>query len=377
VKVALVCDWYRPRVGGIELHLEDLARRLTSSGHEVVVVTPTPGGRVGGWADGRMGGGIRVRRVTAPLAPRFGFLVTPGGVRAVGRAIAEERVDVAHCHVSIVSPAALGGASSSVGAGIPTVLTFHSVVPRTPVLARAARAVLGTARWPAVFTAVSSRVARDVRPIAGDHAMRVLPNGIDASFWRPAQPPFAGERLELLSVMRLNSKKRPFALVAMMRALVAGSRGRSVRLRVVGDGPLIAKLERAIARHDLAQHIELLGHCSRERIRELLAESHLFVLPTVRESFGLAALEARCAGVPVVAMAESGVADFIEHERNGLLARSDAELASHVARLANDRETLRAMANAARATPVPFDWPRVIDAHLDAYREAIALRANA
>lgn len=373
-----MCDWYRPRVGGIELHLEDLATRLAGAGHEVVVITPTMGewanGRMDEWADGR----VRVRRIDAPVAPRFGFLVTPGGVEAVGRAIAQERVDVAHCHVSIISPAALGGASHSVMARIPTVLTFHSIVPQTPLLARAVRLVLGTAQWPAVFSAVSSRVARDVRPIAGPRPMRVLPNGIDASFWRPTTPPCTGERFELLSVMRLNPKKRPLALVTMMRALRDElRRDAAIRLRVVGDGPMMPALSRAIARAGLGHCIELRGRQSRERIRELLGESHLFVLPTVRESFGLAALEARCAGVPIVGMAASGVADFVAHGRDGLLARSDDELAGHVARLALDRERVGEMAYNARAAALPFDWPNVVDAHLDAYREAIALRASA
>src|SRR4029077_7514267 len=99
---ALVCDWYHPRIGGIERHLQDLAATLVAARPEGFVITPTPGD------DGV--DGIRVRRISAPRAPRFGFLVTPAGVRAVGDALVYERVDVAHCHVSIVSPAAMGGA---------------------------------------------------------------------------------------------------------------------------------------------------------------------------------------------------------------------------------------------------------------------------
>jgi glycosyltransferase involved in cell wall biosynthesis len=133
-------------------------------------------------------------------------------------------------------------------------------------------------------------------------------------------------------------------------------------------------LQRAISRAGLGSHIELLGRLTREQIRALLAESDLFMSPTVRESFGLAALEARCAGVPVVAMAASGVAELIEHGREGLLARSDEELAEHVASLALDRERLDEIARHNRRTSPPFDWPRVIDAHVAAYREAIALR---
>src|SRR5262249_27006858 len=152
VKVALVCDWYSPRVGGIELHLHDLAAQLVAAGHEVVVVTPTPGAPV---VDG-----TRVVRINAPRAPRFGFLVTPGGVRALGTASAAERPDSVPAHVSIVSPAALGGARAAERLHLPLVVTFHSVVPQTRMLARVVGAALGIGRWRACFSAVSQRVAR-------------------------------------------------------------------------------------------------------------------------------------------------------------------------------------------------------------------------
>lgn len=371
MKVALVCDWYHPRVGGIELHLQDLATTLTDAGHSVVIITPTPG-------DSEVRG-VRVRRVSAALAPRFGFVYTSRGVHAVGDALDDEQVDIAHCHVSIVSPAALGGASQAVRRRIPTVVTFHSIVPQTHLLARAARTALRTAAWPARFSAVSERVAREVRTISGARPMSVLPNGIDAASWRvmPA-PRDGGDRVRLITVMRLNQKKRPLKLVDLMRALQARlPRGVAADLRIVGDGPERTRLERAIARHGLGDRIEIVGRRSRDEIRILLAQSDVFVLPTIRESFGLSALEARCAGIPVVAMRASGVSELIEHGREGLLADSDVDLVRQVERLICDRELRAAMSDYNRRTAPPFDWPRVLGAHLAIYREAIALRDNA
>ena len=368
MKVALVCDWFHPRVGGIERHLQDLAAALIGASHDVVVITPTPGDE--------LVHGIRVRRIVAPRAPRFGFLVTASGVRAVGNALADERVDVAHCHVSIVSPAAMGGAAQSVKRGVPTVVTFHSIVPQTRLLARAARATFGTARWPARFSAVSERVAREVRPISASE-VTILGNGIDVNAWRIPPAP-RGDAVQLISVMRLNAKKRPLVLVSLMRALNATlPRDRTVRLCVVGDGPERARLERAVSRHGLSKQIQLAGRRSPAEIRAMFASSDVFVLPTIRESFGIAALEARCAGLPVVAMNMSGVAGLIEHGREGLLADSDVQLASHVARLVCDDALRATISDNNRRTSPPFDWPRTLDAHLTIYREAIALRDSA
>jgi glycosyltransferase involved in cell wall biosynthesis len=123
--------------------------------------------------------------------------------------------------------------------------------------------------------------------------------------------------------------------------------------------------------------IELCGARTRTEIRALFSDSDVFVLPAVRESFGLAALEARCAGLPVLAMAASGVAEFIHHAREGALAQSDTELATHIAALAADPERRRAMAAHNRSTPTRFDWPQVVESHVAVYREAIALRDSA
>jgi glycosyltransferase involved in cell wall biosynthesis len=369
MKVALVCDWYHPRIGGIELHLQDLAKRLIADGHEVVAITTTPGSEC---VDG-----VRVRRIDAPRAPHFGFLYTASGVHALGNALAAERVDVAHCHVSIVSPAAFGGAIEAERRGIPVLLTFHSVVPQTQMLARAAGAMLGTRRWRARFSAVSERVANGVRPIAGTRSLTILSNGIDVDFWRVDARSRRAGAIELISVMRLNPKKRPLALIGLVKRVNAMLPGNErVRLRIIGDGPQRGRLERAIRSNRLGGQIELLGHCTRERIRELFAESDVFVLPTVRESFGLAALEARCAGLPVVAMAASGVAEIVRHGCEGLLARSDSELATHVATLARDAVRRQAIAQYNRDTTPPYDWSRLVDAHVALYREAIALRES-
>jgi len=369
LKIALVCDWYHPRVGGIELHLQDLASRLTAAGHTVVIVTPTHGEPV---VDG-----IAVERIAAPRAPRFEFLYTPKGVRAVGEALERHAVDVAHCHVSIVSPAALGGAAQAVRRRIPTVLTFHSIVPHTRLLAHAVRLALGTASWPARFTAVSDRVARDVRAIAGGREVTILPNGIDVGAWRCQPAARDAKIVNLISVMRLNPKKRPRKLVDLMRALSARSPHDTIaRLTIVGDGPERTGLSRMIARYGLRDRVTLAGRRSRAEIRTLLGASDVFVLPTVRESFGIAALEARCAGVPVVAMRASGVAELIEHGREGFLADSDVELVDCVAALIAHPDRRLAIAEHNRSTSPPFDWPRVVDAHVSVYHEAIALTSS-
>jgi glycosyltransferase involved in cell wall biosynthesis len=127
----------------------------------------------------------------------------------------------------------------------------------------------------------------------------------------------------------------------------------------------------------VADVVELPGWLPRERLRALHAAADCFVLPTEHESFGIAALEARAAGVPVVARRGTGVEDFVRDGRDGLLAGSDAEVAAAVARVAAD-EALRASlrAHSRAEPPVAFDWGRVVARHEAAYREALRTAAR-
>ncbi len=71
LKIGLVSDCYVPRLGGIEMQVHDLARNLQLAGHEVVVITSTPGPDL---VDG-----VRVHRMDVPLLP-FDIPFTPAHV---------------------------------------------------------------------------------------------------------------------------------------------------------------------------------------------------------------------------------------------------------------------------------------------------------
>jgi glycosyltransferase involved in cell wall biosynthesis len=247
-------------------------------------------------------------------------------------------------------------------------------------LTRIVGGALGSSRWTAVFTAVSRRVAREVAPASGGRAIEILPNGIDG-VWRTVTlttgATAAPRRIEFISVMRLNPKKRPATLVRIMAAVqreLPASVG--IRLRIVGDGPERHRVERAILRRRMSHCVELTGRLSHDEIRDLYARSDVFVLPTIRESFGIAAAEARAAGLPVIARGDSGVGEWVRHERDGLLATSDEGLVRAMVRIATDTE-LRDNITAHNTSTTPeMDWALVLERHMDIYARAIALRRS-
>ena len=372
MRVALVCDWFLPRLGGIELHLRDLALALRARGLDARIVTTTRGPDV---VDG-----VPVHRVRAALSPVGGFAFTPAALRRLGEVLRAERFDVVHAHASVVSPAAYAGALAGARAGRPTVLTFHSMLHRSALLLGASESLFGWMADRMVLSAVSSVVASQAARWLPGAPVAVLPNGIDTAFWRGAARHHGGamgkREVTFVSAMRLSRKKRPAML---LRAFAAARRfigdEPSLRLVIAGDGPDRVALTRQATALGIADRVELPGQLSRDALRALYARADVFVLPSERESFGIAALEARTAGLPVIAMRDTGARDFLRHGVEGLLTRDERDLTRAMERLAIDAPFRDYVARHNALTPPSYDWTEVAALHERIYVAAGELPA--
>ncbi len=366
LRIGLVSDCYVPRLGGIEMQVHDLARNLQAAGHDVVVITPTPGPTV---VDG-----VRVHRIDVPLLP-FDIPFTPRAFRLVADLLEREQVDVAHFHGGIASPLAYLAARAAQQVGIPTVITVHCMWSyATPAFAGLDR-IGHWSTWPVVLSAVSDVAAQPIRRLAGpDQPVVVLPNGIDEAAWRVEHVESDPGTVTLVSVMRLAPRKRPLQMLRMIRRVVDRvGPDLTLRVIVIGDGPERPQLEKFLRTHGLTEVVDLVGRRTREEIRQIFAGGDVFVAPANLESFGIAALEARCAGLPVVAKARTGIREFVEHGREGLLARSDADMVDQLTRIVRDRELRLLIAKHNRDTPSPVDWVDVVARNVAAYQLARTL----
>lgn len=373
VKVALLSDCYPPRLGGIETQVRDLAHHLTAAGHHVEVFTATTG------PHGERGGaicnedGVRVHRLAIRVP--FGAPINPFAPPEVRRRLAEGHFDVAHAHLGVVSPFATDLVPVARDLGLPVAATFHCVIDRS---APALRLVGHIGRWAdrgVALSAVSSMAAARVAAVAGGASVEVVGNGIDVALWRPtgARRPDR-HRVHVVSAMRLASRKRPIAALQVLRGARA-TLDPSVALTatIVGDGPQRARMQRHLRRRGV-DWISLPGRVDRATLRELHRDADIFLNAARLEAFGIAALEARTAGVPVVALRGTGVEDFVTDGVDGLLADSDIMLAGALAHLAADAPLRQRMRAHLLETPPEQDWADVVRATLAQYARAGAPR---
>jgi N-acetyl-alpha-D-glucosaminyl L-malate synthase BshA len=121
------------------------------------------------------------------------------------------------------------------------------------------------------------------------------------------------------------------------------------KLVMVGDGPEKAGAEQ-LAR-ELGVHRDVLFLGNQDCMEELFPMADVFLLPSASESFGLVALEAMSAEVPVVASHIGGLPEVVEHGRTGFL-HDPGDIAGFVAsslRLLTNERLRRSMGRRARA----------------------------
>lgn len=320
-------------VAGVFVH--EGVERLRAAGVQVDVVSPQDFAHHGIAYGHGIVGNLRERPARALRLPEF-----LGGYRRAA-ARAARGADLVHAHW-------LPSGAVAATLGVPFVVQLWgsdvALARKAPWLARP---VLRRAR--AVICA-SSALAADARAL-GAREVRVIPSGIDLP--PPAGPP--DEPPHLLYVGRLAPEKG----VAELAAAVGAGPGRAaLPLEVVGDGPLRARLPGALG---FVPPGELAPHYARAAV---------VVCPSLREGFGMAALEALAHGRPVVASATGGLLDIVEDGVTGIhVPPGDATaLRAALERLLGDAALRERMGAAARARVAErFSWEASTAALLAVY----------
>ncbi len=212
-----------------------------------------------------------------------------------------------------------------------------------------------------------------------DRRVEVIPNGLDVVRFQPMDKPAARMHLTLPLDKRLllfgakdatKDRNKGFHLLAQALQEIAASKWRNeIELVVFGSSQPDPPPDLGFKAHFMGwQHDE--GALAR-----LYAAADLFILPSIQESLGYAAMEAMACGTPCVAFRQGGVPDLIDHAQNGYLARpfEPADLARGIVWALEDGERRREMASKARHKVVQeFALERVAERHLALYRELLA-----
>jgi glycosyltransferase involved in cell wall biosynthesis len=180
----------------------------------------------------------------------------------------------------------------------------------------------------------------------------------------------------LLSVGRLVPRKGIGDFISEALPLLAAQRRDWIYL-IVGEGPERSNIEAAIRSHGLTEHVKLLGRLDHAMLLGVYSLADLFVMPNVPvsgdpEGFGLVILEARSAGVPVVAADLEGISEALGDENEDGILVKPRHWADFVAAINFwlDREnTIEDRLQRRSRVEAQFAWAHIAEKYLELFHE--------
>ena len=355
--VALVTPGFPPRIGGVEVHVEELAKGLAAQGHTVTVLAQTNHG-VSADAEPWEWPGVSVRRFKdVTRTNRFPIAPT---MRAYLKQHAAE-FDVIHAHSFHAWPALMAARIA------PKTFVFtphyhgvgHTLAARALHLAYDPIASTIFARANAVICV--SRIEAEKLTTDYPHArdnLLVIPNGIEMESIHGAVPFHVGCPVVLVAG-RIEGYKQVGLVIDAMEHLA-----HDVELVVVGDGPERSNLERKVSASVSRHPIRFTGRIGQEDLRRWQATAAVTVCMSKEEAFGLVAAEAAASGSFVLASDIPAHREMSQLVGDGMaLVPVDSSPISIAAKL--ERVLTHPWE---RSTAPPFlDWSEVTRRTIDAY----------
>ncbi len=225
------------------------------------------------------------------------------------------------------------------------------------------------------LTATSEFQAKETQKyLPNGREVRVIPYGVDlARFAYRERTPAADGSFTIGCVKRLEVI---YGQTHLLDAFVIVAKELpGARLLLVGDGTAKGDLQKQADRLGIGPRVEWAGSVPNERVHEALGRMDLFAMPSLGESFGVAAVEAGATGLPVVASRVGGVGEVVADGETGLLVppADPKALADAILLLARDASLRQRMGKAARARVERFyEWGSNVEAMERLYRQVVA-----
>lgn len=145
---------------------------------------------------------------------------------------------------------------------------------------------------------------------------------------------------------------------------------------VVGQGKDKERIVGSVKKHDLQDQVKVLGRVGDRALKDIYSGSDLFVMPNIKvagdqEGFGIVAIEAAAAGLPVVAAGIEGITEAIIDQQNGFLLQSGVanDWIDKIESLAGNSDFRLEFAEKAREfTKNGFSWESITDKYLSEFK---------
>lgn len=365
MKIAFVYDAVYPWVkGGAEKRIYEIGRRLVKRGHEVHLFG------VKWWEgedeiefEGMILHGVCSSR-SLYTNGRRSIIQALGFSISLFRPLLKEKFDV--IDVSVFPYFSCFTAKAvSVIRRTPLVLTWHEVwddywyeyMGRIGFFGLTVERIVS--RLGAHNITVSQFTKEKLEKINRNTCPYVIANGIDLSQIKRIPP--ASEALDIIFAGRLIKEKNVGLLIQALAQV--REKMPQIKTGIIGDGPEKEELQTSCRDTGIANNITFYGFMEYQGLIGSMKNSKIFVLPSLREGFGMVVIEAFACGLPVVAVnSPMNAARYLINEKNGIIVENDSKsLATGITQLLDKNESSwKKMSQDATETSRSFDWESIV-----------------
>ena len=374
MKIGIVCY---PTFGGSGVVATELGIELSQKGHEVHFITYSQPVRLDA-----LSSNLHYHEVTVPDYPLFKYepyeLALSSKIYDV---IHKYKIDVLHVHYAIPHAYAAYMAKKILnenGYKIPIITTLHgtdiTLVGNHPFYKPAVTFSINKSD---IVTCVSKSLMEDTREFFGiKREIKVIPNFIDIDKYEKkhnmCEKNFISEGDEkiIVHVSNFRPLKRIIDVIKIFEKVNSKI---SSKLIMVGDGPDKKKAKDYLRKNNLKNRVIFLGKTN--EVDEILCSSDLFLLPSEKESFGLAALEAMALKVPVISTNTGGLKELNINGNSGYTSEiGDIDsMASNAIKILSDKSLKKKYRSQAFENAKKYDIKKIIPLYENIYDESIKI----
>ena len=372
MKIGIVCY---PTFGGSGVVATELGIELSKKGHEIHFITYSQPVRLDA-----LSSNLHYHEVNVPDYPLFKYepyeLALSSKLYDV---ISKYEIDVLHVHYAIPHAYAAYMAKKILnenGYKIPIVTTLHgtdiTLVGNHPFYKPAVTFSINKSD---IVTCVSKSLMEDTREFFGiQRDIKVIPNFIDIDKYERKHNNCEknviseGDEKIIVHISNFRPLKRIIDVIKIFEKINSEIRS---KLIMVGDGPEKKKAKDYLRKNNLKNRVIFLG--KRNEVDEILCSSDLFLLPSEKESFGLAALEAMALKVPVISTNIGGLSELNINGNSGYTSDiGDIDsMASNAIKILSDKSLKKKYRFQAFENAKKYDIKKIIPLYESVYQEAL------
>lgn len=372
MKIAIVCY---PTFGGSGVVATELGLALAEHGHQVHFITYKQPVRLE-----LLSKNIHFHEVSVPEYPLFHFQPYELALSSkLVDMVKLHKIELLHVHYAI--PHAYAGYMAKKmleeeNIFIPMMTTLHgtdiTLVGNHPFYKPAVTFSINNSD---VVTSVSKSLKEDTLHLFDIRKeIHVVPNFIDIpkkiNPFTDCQRDMMAEKNEriITHVSNLRKVKRVQDVIEVFHRIQMKI---PAKLIIVGEGPEREACERLCQKKGISEKVLFLGNSN--EVDKILCFTDLFILPSEKESFGLAALEAMACGVPVISSNTGGLPEVNLQGESGFLSEvgNVDEMAENALKILTSDETLSQFKKQAVEAAMVYDTKRIVPLYENLYEEAI------